>query len=88
MAIDDSRLGTVMAPRPDRTSQNLGIFRWPYPRSNQEAEGAGHEVLDIAMLNTRTELAYGLVTLDGCTSFWCVAPIGALQGQNWDVNSS
>jgi hypothetical protein len=24
------------------------------------------------MLNTRTELAYDLVTLDGYTSFWCV----------------
>lgn len=42
------------------------------------------------MLNTRTELAFGLAPktkLDGCTSLYCKLPQGALQGQNWDVGA-
>lgn len=50
------------------------------------AQGAGRELLEIVMLNTRTELAYGLAPLDGCTSVWCETSTGALQGQNWDVS--
>ncbi|KAL2008185.1 hypothetical protein VTN00DRAFT_8167 [Thermoascus crustaceus] len=49
------------------------------------AKGAERDILEIVMLNTRTELAYGLAAaLDGCTSVWCKSPNGALQGQNWD----
>ncbi|KAL1960533.1 hypothetical protein VTO42DRAFT_7112 [Malbranchea cinnamomea] len=67
--------------------------RWPkyFEEIRGIAKGAERDLHEIIMLNTRTELAYGLVTLDldGCTSVYCKPPDGpALQGQNWDFFSA
>ncbi|EGD99915.1 acyl-coenzyme A:Isopenicillin N acyltransferase [Trichophyton tonsurans CBS 112818] len=65
--------------------------RWPkyFEEIRGIAQGAGRETLEIIILNIRTELAYGLVHLDGCTSVFCKTSEGsALQGQNWDFFSA
>ena len=65
--------------------------KWPeYALEMQGlADGAGCSLCDILALNTRTEIAFGLMqpdklVSDGCTSLgWCM-PGTTLMGQNWD----
>lgn len=48
------------------------------------AEGAGLHVLDIVILNCRSEIALGMFS-DGCTSMgWNRGDKGIILAQNWD----
>ncbi|KAL5355068.1 hypothetical protein BJX96DRAFT_181102 [Aspergillus floccosus] len=59
--------------------------QWPryYEEMQGLADGAGRSLAEIVLLNTRTELAYGLAG-DGCTSVYARGEHHAWQGQNWD----
>ncbi|KAF9892092.1 hypothetical protein FE257_002498 [Aspergillus nanangensis] len=63
--------------------------QWPryYEEMQGLADGAGRCLAEIILLNTRTELAYGLAG-DGCTSVYARGEQQqhhhAWQGQNWD----